>query len=766
MSDKELLRYINLFRDKAEQGKLVIFVGAGISCNVDGMPDWNGLIQNMANAIGYSKCSTCRHKTKTCESDCSFRNDFSADEFLKIPQYVFNQDENLYRKIWEESIPDKAIDAPLSSAIFDINPAHIITTNYDHLLESSTNEFCEQYEVIKQDRDLLVAKKGKYIIKMHGDSSDYNSIVLKEQDYLNYSQKHVLIELFIKSLLTDHVVLFLGYSLNDYNIKLIISWLNYMRGQNNALGSMQKVGYIILDQSQVDGTQQNYFAGNNIEVININKMPLINKIPDSLKLDQGKRLYSFLCTIADASLEESLMSITDEVRVMSGYTFVEYEKILQHLYIKNYEVIGWQLRLHSENDYLRLTKFLDQNIPEATQLKQLFVNTGILYLESVHAHTSVAIDAFSENMLLKSETFNLYIQNQYNELGILLEENSSDIDTVENYFYKSIINGYSYALENYNTINFSALSLDQKVAYLHNQAVLQTLLTYSFSSKRIEHFIQNIASSKEREMFSTYLDIFDGSSRKRLEMQSALSELKEDTLSRTTIHLGNTSIAKLYKIKPLAMTQYFFYFFNHLFFEGFKNLPIFLQPYIEAIICANSEYAEVPIQWCGEFIENEKHPISYIDIDIITKFSSTRDLYKLLDEYHIKHLRIDADIISFLVACFENLCTSIVTTQTYGYKFSSITTLANLAILLNLVELDAEHAENLRNALTKLFYNGQVTQILFSIRCPDYRNVLRSLSTLFRSLPHGTDTEVIRKIVTTHGFLSMQLMYLLVNLGL
>lgn len=69
---------------------------------------------------------------------------------------------------------------------------------------------------------MLNADKGKYIIKMHGDLSDASSIVLKEQDYLDYSQKHVLIELFIKSLLTDHIVLFLGYSLNDYNIKLMM----------------------------------------------------------------------------------------------------------------------------------------------------------------------------------------------------------------------------------------------------------------------------------------------------------------------------------------------------------------------------------------------------------------------------------------------------------------------------------------------------------------------------------------------------------------
>lgn len=109
------------------------------------------------------------------------------------------------------------VDAPLSSAIFDINPGHIITTNYDQLLESSRNVFREQYQVIVNDKDLLNADKSKYIIKMHGDLSA-NNIVLKEQDYLDYSQNHVLMELFIKSLLTDHIVLFLGYSLTDYNM--------------------------------------------------------------------------------------------------------------------------------------------------------------------------------------------------------------------------------------------------------------------------------------------------------------------------------------------------------------------------------------------------------------------------------------------------------------------------------------------------------------------------------------------------------------------
>ena len=354
MGNDELLNYISLFREKAEQGKLVIFVGAGVSCNVDGMPSWNKLIQNMAKAINYSRCNSCRHKAENCESTCLVKDDFSIDEFLKIPQHVFNKDKELYNRVLAESIPIVTADAPLSSAIFDVNPAHIITTNYDKLLESSKNIFCEQYQVIVHDKDLLNANKGKYIIKMHGDISESSSIVLKEQDYLDYSQTHVLIELFIKSLLTDHIVLFLGYSLNDYNIKLILSWLNYMRSQNGALDNNRRVGYLILDQQIVDDTQLSYFNNNNIEVINLRFMPLVENIPANLSNEIGKRLYSFLRVIADPALEKNLSSIRNTVKFMSRFSFVSYEQILKLLYVKRYEVTNWQLRLSSEHDYTRL----------------------------------------------------------------------------------------------------------------------------------------------------------------------------------------------------------------------------------------------------------------------------------------------------------------------------------------------------------------------------------------------------------------------------
>ena len=441
MSNNELLNYISMFREKAEQGKLVIFVGAGVSCNVDGMPSWNTLIQNMAKAINYSRCSSCRHKAEKCESTCFLKDDFSTDEFLKIPQYVFNKNQELYDRVLAESISAVTADAPLSSAILDINPAHIITTNYDQLLESSKNIFCEQYQVIVHDKDLLNADKGKYIIKMHGDISEPSSIVLKEQDYLDYSQKHVLIELFIKSLLTDHIVLFLGYSLNDYNIKLILSWLNYMRSQNGALDENRRVGYLILDQEVVDDIQLSYFSNNNIGVINIRSMPLIEEIPVDLSNEIGKRLYSFLRVIANPALEENLSSIGNTVKFMSQFSFVSYEQILKLLYVKTYEVTNWQLRLFSKSDYVRLTTFMKSEDEGANNLKQLFLNAGIVSIYCFNERKTMRfhIGELSDNTLLQSEIFNLYILNKYDEIKDLLSRKHTDLGSNEVFFTKALL---------------------------------------------------------------------------------------------------------------------------------------------------------------------------------------------------------------------------------------------------------------------------------------------------------------------------------------
>ena len=66
MSKRELLDTIEMLRGKIDAGKLITFVGAGVSKNVTGMPDWYQLVKAMADKIGYSRCTSCRNKTDNC----------------------------------------------------------------------------------------------------------------------------------------------------------------------------------------------------------------------------------------------------------------------------------------------------------------------------------------------------------------------------------------------------------------------------------------------------------------------------------------------------------------------------------------------------------------------------------------------------------------------------------------------------------------------------------------------------------------------------
>ena len=199
MNWQESIEYI---RNAKDNNRLVIFVGAGVSMN-SSLPSWYGLIQKIADELGYSKCNpSCQDCTK---SSCSAKDEFSQEDFLKIPEYYYN-----------------AID----ELIIDLLPHHIITTNYDTLLEDVKSNNTNLYSVITQDLDLLSKTNDQYIIKMHGDIHVSKSIVLKESDYTTYESVHPLISTFIRSLLINHSFLFVGYSLNDYNLRIIMGWIN------------------------------------------------------------------------------------------------------------------------------------------------------------------------------------------------------------------------------------------------------------------------------------------------------------------------------------------------------------------------------------------------------------------------------------------------------------------------------------------------------------------------------------------------------------
>lgn len=108
----------------------------------------------------------------------------------------------------------------------------IITTNYDTLFESTNNKL----EIVRKSSDCAIADKKKNLLfKLHGDLTDTSSLILTNSDYNNYFVKDNESSVFwnmIKTKLVENHIIFIGYSLEDNNIQVIIEKLLAELGDN------------------------------------------------------------------------------------------------------------------------------------------------------------------------------------------------------------------------------------------------------------------------------------------------------------------------------------------------------------------------------------------------------------------------------------------------------------------------------------------------------------------------------------------------------
>ena len=198
--------------EASHNNDLVIFVGAGVSIN-SGVPDWRELIQEFKKSLPDSV--------------------INENDYLKIAQ------------LYKESVPSgdylnsirgvlkdgKVHPNPIHEAILNLTPTHIITTNYDNLIELSVDSSRTHFSVIRSDEDVPYAKSSRFLIKMHGDFVS-RKIVLTESDYYNYTKNYPLLDNLVKSIFASKTILCIGFSFNDLNLKIILNTIQSMLVNN------------------------------------------------------------------------------------------------------------------------------------------------------------------------------------------------------------------------------------------------------------------------------------------------------------------------------------------------------------------------------------------------------------------------------------------------------------------------------------------------------------------------------------------------------
>lgn len=243
--------------DRVAADDCVVFIGAGISSNSTNNagaspPRWKALLEDLI--ARFTKGSPAAER----KAKSYVRN----GDFLGAAEYIAHLcEKNGLLADFRERIAtatdgsedgtDPFVGNELHVCLSDLNPRIIVTTNYDKILE---RHFQNGYR-LKQFSDTDIAatiRRGRSVLlKLHGTMDAASSTILTRTDFarLRRDGSHALETL--GALLLTRTVLFLGYSLDDPDLRLLLENLFGAQGQ--------QPGHYLLTSDTVEDADREVF---------------------------------------------------------------------------------------------------------------------------------------------------------------------------------------------------------------------------------------------------------------------------------------------------------------------------------------------------------------------------------------------------------------------------------------------------------------------------------------------------------------------------
>jgi DNA polymerase elongation subunit (family B) len=103
-----------------------------------------------------------------------------------------------------------------------LNPDIIVTTNYDKILERASASGYKVHDYASTAIGRLVRSGQPLIIKIHGSIDDPDGIILTRADYARLRKQGSDALEVLQALFLTRTALFIGYSLNDPDIQLVL----------------------------------------------------------------------------------------------------------------------------------------------------------------------------------------------------------------------------------------------------------------------------------------------------------------------------------------------------------------------------------------------------------------------------------------------------------------------------------------------------------------------------------------------------------------
>ncbi len=142
----------------------------------------------------------------------------------------------------------------------------IITTNWDILIEDIFEK--EKMKTYIGQKELLFSNNFEVneIYKIHGCSTDPDSLVLTEDDYKEFNNKNAYLAAKLLTIFIEHPVIFIGYSLSDENIIKILESITACLDGTNISKLKDRLIFVTRANGDYDSFQESTITVNGMTI--------------------------------------------------------------------------------------------------------------------------------------------------------------------------------------------------------------------------------------------------------------------------------------------------------------------------------------------------------------------------------------------------------------------------------------------------------------------------------------------------------------------
>lgn len=624
MKEKKNQEYIEILAEESARKKLVVFVGAGVSMNSD-LPSWNSLVAKYSERLKLEK------------------KIWSSEETLIIPEIYYDKFGKIkYYEVLNEVFQGNFKPHKIHELIDKLSPNYVITTNYDTLLEDKLNN-PSKYDLVVKEEDLAYSQSDKMIIKMHGDLQNKN-VVLKKSDYDNYEKNRPLITTFIKSLFTTNTVLFIGYSLNDVNIKNILNWINEILKEDfrrvyladlsptNLLKEYENANNKIINRV--------FLKNSNLEDPNKNLGDILaeflEEIVEAKKIAEENlkgKLYKKLNYLMDSQLKKIL-----KISLSMGYEWFSDSPILNKKINQNkLETI---IDMH---DYLLKSNIIKiQGNPSEDSDRKKELENIFKGEYSKKAIEKTIVDSFM--VFDYEEAEKVIFKNRINNIQLLsyIYFQKKDYEKAKELLKESSKNEKSNEIKIWNFAIINSIEIREK-----NKISSKTKKYYEIDLKNeYEALFDNNYTDLYKEIFENYT-----LNQVKDKMSNLYNKIK---ISKKTITIAGES--PLVSAQILIRDFLSYCYFNGIIIENLSEIKSIFKDYIEIILISyTNEISEDELKEYSERRElvNKITQFEYLSFYVMLYLDS-KDLKNLLNEYKIDLLKVEDDEINLFVKALKN----------------------------------------------------------------------------------------------------------------